>query len=358
MRFKSLYKLTFFTFFFSLLLSQNANTKNNQGAESKYGKITAVQSDSLIKANALNPNFVILDVRTPGEWDSGHLPGSINRSTGLTDFTAQLNALPKHKIFLMHCQSGGRSASAFAKMKELGFTEVYEMTGGLNSWNASKLPVTTLVSPKLMFVSKSNIIPGNISDTIKITITNRANGLLTFNSVQVNDLHSVKNNFDHNILIGGAYDYTFSVIHSPAFSVTETTRIELNSNGGNLELVFEFQSGILVGIDKPEIEGLALYPNPASSKFYINGIRENEVDEISVFSITGKQVKTLNNVSLGVGIDVTDIQNGIYLVRIKKGNQVISKEDNSDLFTSNIVRKNLSEKSNEKSMNSSPIRLN
>jgi len=89
-----------------------------------YKRFTAAQCDSLIKANKTNPNFVILDVRTPGEYSSYHLIDAINRNTGDPNFDAQLASLPKHKLFLMHCQSGGRSAGAFVKMKELGFAEV------------------------------------------------------------------------------------------------------------------------------------------------------------------------------------------------------------------------------------------
>ncbi len=44
-----------------------------------------MQCDSLIKANETNPNFIVPDARTPGEWNSGHILGSTNRSSGLLD---------------------------------------------------------------------------------------------------------------------------------------------------------------------------------------------------------------------------------------------------------------------------------
>jgi rhodanese-related sulfurtransferase len=291
-----------------------------------YKQLTAVKCDSLIKANETNPNFVILDVRTPGEWSSYHLMGSINRSTGLADFDAQLAALPKHKLYLMHCQSGGRSAGAFAKMKNLGFAEVYEMSGGLNSWNTAKLPTTTVTGPKLMLVSKSSVISGNNTDTIKIIITNRANEKLVFTSVSVIDLHPVKHNFNNSIAIEGAADYTFSVFRSPKYSGIDSTKVKLESNGGNLEISIVFKNGTIVGIEEQPIAELTLYPNPATTKFFIEGLTDQEVEDISIISLTGKLVLAKNNVYEQEGIDISQLQSGIYIVRIKAGKQTVSKK--------------------------------
>jgi len=291
-----------------------------------YKQLTAIQCDSLIKANAANPNFVILDVRTPGEYSGSHLMDAINRSTGDSNFDAQLAALPKHKLFLMHCQSGGRSASAFAKMKNLGYAEVYEMAGGLNAWNAAKLPTTTVKGPKLMFVSKSNIISGNNTDSIKITITNRANEKLTFTSVSVSDLHPVNHNFNNSIAIEGAYDYTFSVFHSPKYSGTDSTKVKLESNGGKQEISIVFKNGTITEIEEKPISELSVYPNPATSKFFIDGFGIQEFKEISIISLTGKSVLTKNNVHGLDGIDISALQNGIYIVQIKTEKQTVSKK--------------------------------
>ena len=98
-------------------------TSTTISAENIYKKLTVEKCDSLINANETNPNFVILDVRTYGKWVNDHLEGSINRSTRDADFQQQLDALPKHKIFLLHCQSGGRSTGAFIKMQSVESVE-------------------------------------------------------------------------------------------------------------------------------------------------------------------------------------------------------------------------------------------
>jgi len=304
----------------------NADAETINTTENIYKQLTAVKCDSLIKANDLNPNFVILDVRTPGEWNSYHLLGSINRSTGLSDFDAQLATLPKHKLYLMHCQSGGRSAGAFAKMKTLGFTEVYEMAGGLNAWNSAKLPTTTVKGPKLMLVSKSDIFQGANTDTIKITITNRANEKLTFSSVSVNDFHPVSHSFENSVAIEGATDYTFSVFHSPNYSGTDSTKINLESNGGKLEINIQFKNGTITGIDEHKEEQFTIFPNPVSSKFFVAGNDKQEFEEITILNLAGKTVFSEYNIYSKKGIDITNLQNGVYILRLKIGTQTISKK--------------------------------
>ncbi len=233
---------------------------------------------------------MILDVRTPGEYSGYHLKGPINRNSGDAGFDAQLAALPKHKTFLLHCQSGGRSTGAFTKMKNLGYAEVYEMIGGLNAWNTAKLPTTTVTGPKLMLVSKSNIISGSNTDTIKITITNRANEKLTFNSVSIDDLHPVNHNFNSSIAIDGAQDYTFSIMHSPRYSGNDSTKISLESNSGKLEINIVFKNEAIAGVEEQQITELTVYPNPAISKFFIEGQMKREFDGIPIISLTGKQI--------------------------------------------------------------------
>lgn len=309
-----------------LFISKSVLAEQQETTGNIYKRFTAVQCDSLIKANTTNPNFVILDVRTPGEYSSYHLMDAINRNTGDPNFDAQLAALPKHKLFLMHCQSGGRSAGAFVKMKNLGYAEVYEMIGGLNAWNSAKLPTTTLTGPKLMFVSKSNIISGNNTDSIKITVTNRANDKLTFSSVLVSDLHPVNNNFSSSVAVEGSFDYTFSIFHSPKYAGTDSTKVKLESNGGNLEINIVIKNGVISEIEEQSISELSIYPNPATSKFFIQGFGIEEFEEISIMSLTGKLVLTKNNIYHKDGIDISAFQNGIYIVRIKTEGQTVSKK--------------------------------
>lgn len=316
-----------FTFTLSLIflpfLSLSVISNNT---ETIYKQLTALQCDSLIKANETNPNFVILDVRTPTEWNSGHLLGSINRSTYLNDFEAQLDALPKHKLFLLHCQSGGRSASTFTKIQNLGFSEVYEMKGGLNAWNIAGLPKTTTSEPKLMLVSSNEILTGGISDTVKITVTNRANGNLTLGTVSFTNIHEITNDFNAGSELAGAEDYTFSVIHTPGYSDDDTTKITIESNGGKIEINIVFKNGVIQSID-PEFQNeLVIYPNPARNNIYFKNSSILQIEEVSFFNLNGQMVLKGNNFLASNGIHISNLKSGVYFVLIKTKKQVFSKK--------------------------------
>jgi rhodanese-related sulfurtransferase len=106
-----------------------------QGSEKRVLKsISVEEAAQLVETNGLNHDFTILDIRTPQEFASGHLEGAVNIDYYSDSFTQELNALDKSKIYLMYCRSGGRSSSALQSMKSLGFTEVYEMGGGISTW--------------------------------------------------------------------------------------------------------------------------------------------------------------------------------------------------------------------------------
>lgn len=316
--------ISIFLVFQILLISSTAESVNL--TDNIYKDLNVLQCDSLIKANETNPDFVILDVRTSGEWESYHIFGSINRSTGLSDFAAQLNILPKHKIFLLHCQSGSRSAGAFEKMKELGFSEVYEMMGGISAWKNASLPVTTTVQPKLMLVSYLKTLPGAFADTLKITVTNRANGELTFGAVSFTDVHHLENNFNPGNILKGAEDYTFSVIHSPAYSEIDSTKIQIESNGGTLELNIVFKNGEIQGIADQNLAELVIFPNPASEKLSLKTGSYTSVEEIYISNIAGQVLIHQTPFSDTNGINISGLKNGLYIVQIKSGNQVLTKK--------------------------------
>jgi phage shock protein E len=70
---------------------------------------------------------VIVDVRTTGEYKSGHIKGSMN--IPLQNLNAQLNKIPKDKVVITCCASGMRSSSAKSIMLAHGFKEVHNGGG-------------------------------------------------------------------------------------------------------------------------------------------------------------------------------------------------------------------------------------
>ncbi len=77
----------------------------------------------------------IIDVRTPEEYDSGHIQGAINVNYFSDAFTNRLNEMDKQNTYLVYCQGGGRSSMAAEKMVELGFEFIYHYSGGYADWN-------------------------------------------------------------------------------------------------------------------------------------------------------------------------------------------------------------------------------
>jgi rhodanese-related sulfurtransferase len=103
--------------------------------------VTPVQADELIRANQGNTGFAILDVRTPAEYAESHLQNAINLDFNSPGFKDEAGRLDKNKTYLVYCRTGVRSAAAGNIMVELGFKDIYNMTGGITEWQSSGLPV-------------------------------------------------------------------------------------------------------------------------------------------------------------------------------------------------------------------------
>ena len=103
--------------------------------------ITPQEAFTLIQNNQNNLDFVIIDVRTPGEFGAGHIENATNINFYSEAFRDEFNKLDKDKTYLIYCQSGGRSGSALDIMAELNFKEAYNILGGINLWKAEGLPI-------------------------------------------------------------------------------------------------------------------------------------------------------------------------------------------------------------------------
>ena len=92
-----------------------------------------ISMDEAVELLAKDSGYILLDVRTQSEYDSGHIPGAIclpNESIG-GEAPAQLP--DKNQTIYVYCRSGNRSKQASAKLAALGYTNVVEF-GGINSW--------------------------------------------------------------------------------------------------------------------------------------------------------------------------------------------------------------------------------
>jgi rhodanese-related sulfurtransferase len=84
----------------------------------------------------------LLDVRTIEELESGIIKNSKNINWFDANFDKQATVLDKNKAVYVYCKAGGRSSKACAKLAELGFTKIYNLDGGMDSWKIAKKEIT------------------------------------------------------------------------------------------------------------------------------------------------------------------------------------------------------------------------
>lgn len=95
---------------------------------------------AMIQTRAGDPDFVILDVRTPEEFETEYIQDAINIDYYSENYRDDLDTLDKEKTYLIYCRTDRRTGESLSIMRELGFVEVYNMDGGINSWKAEGFP--------------------------------------------------------------------------------------------------------------------------------------------------------------------------------------------------------------------------
>ncbi|WP_440951289.1 rhodanese-like domain-containing protein [Methanosphaerula subterraneus] len=115
---------------------QGATSQNgNLSQSSAIRDISPQEASALIQQNINSDQLVILDVRTQSEFQTEHLNGAINRDVNAGIFRDQMGkTMDKSKIYLVYCQSGTRSTTAAKIMQDLGYTQIYNMKGGIGKW--------------------------------------------------------------------------------------------------------------------------------------------------------------------------------------------------------------------------------
>jgi hydroxyacylglutathione hydrolase len=88
-----------------------------------------------VAAKAPAGQIAVLDVRTPGEWQAGHLPWATHVPLG--DLPDRLPELPHDRPIVVHCQTGARAAIAASLLLARGFTDVRVFPGGFGEWKAA-----------------------------------------------------------------------------------------------------------------------------------------------------------------------------------------------------------------------------
>ena len=106
----------------------------------------------------------LLDVRTPGEYAAGHVPGA--RLVPLDDLDPKdfINRRPAGPVYVL-CQSGGRARKAIEKLHDAGFSDCVLVEGGTQAWVEAGLPVDCDGKGGLPLMRQVQIIVGAVSGT-------------------------------------------------------------------------------------------------------------------------------------------------------------------------------------------------
>ncbi|MEN8245233.1 MAG: rhodanese-like domain-containing protein, partial [Thermodesulfobacteriota bacterium] len=96
--------------------------------------ISARTAADLIQENLSNPDFIILDIRTPGEFDAGHIAGAHNIDFYAKTFAQEFRSLDHEKTYLIYCRSGNRSRQLMGAVEKMRFKRIFHMRSGLVDW--------------------------------------------------------------------------------------------------------------------------------------------------------------------------------------------------------------------------------
>jgi phage shock protein E len=117
----------------------SADAETAPAARPAYGLVTPQEAAEL----AAEPDVTVIDVRTPEEFDEGHLEGATMIDLSAPDFADRVAELDPDQEYLVYCRSGNRSGQAVAIMSELGFERLFDMDGGTVAYVAAGLTLTT-----------------------------------------------------------------------------------------------------------------------------------------------------------------------------------------------------------------------
>ena len=108
-----------------------------QTKSSNLQLITSVEMEELLNLEDVQ----LVDVRTPSEYNEGHVPNAQNIDFLDKNFDEQIESLDKSKPVIVYCKSGGRSAKCASKLAEKGFEKIYDLEGGFSQWKFKGLSV-------------------------------------------------------------------------------------------------------------------------------------------------------------------------------------------------------------------------
>ncbi|WP_341215673.1 rhodanese-like domain-containing protein [uncultured Wocania sp.] len=130
---KQLFILVAFLVVTTIIVSCNKKSKSEVKVVSVEDMQTLLQLD----------NIQLIDVRTPKEFKEGHIENAQNIDFLSSNFAENIKKLDKNKPLIVYCRSGKRSTKSIKELLAAGFTEIYNLEGGIIKWKHKGFEVNT-----------------------------------------------------------------------------------------------------------------------------------------------------------------------------------------------------------------------
>lgn len=113
-------------------LSCAQNKQSNTGTSTaEYHQISAEEAKKMLDANH---NIILLDVRSEEEYNAKYIPGATLLPLPEIGSKAATVLPDKNAVILVYCRSGARSRNASYQLVSMGYSQVYDIAGGISSW--------------------------------------------------------------------------------------------------------------------------------------------------------------------------------------------------------------------------------
>ncbi len=107
----------------------------NQTIQAPYQVYSVQKYVNTVEAD---PTIQLIDVRTPGEFEDGHIPGAVNVNFGNENFSTMIEKLDNSVPVYIYCRSGNRSRKSSKYFMEKGFKSIIDLNGGYKAYKKFK----------------------------------------------------------------------------------------------------------------------------------------------------------------------------------------------------------------------------
>ena len=314
-----------YTLYISLVFLFLGFTQLKANTDTLIVDINTTQAHDTITAYSGNPNFVILDVRTPAEYAT-HIQGAVNINYYDANFSLIIDSLNRGKVYLIHCAGGSRSAQVRNIMQTKHFRTVYNMLGGINGWNTAGYSSTAAVAPELSFITDSVIIFNDVPighlDSTLVTITNSKNSVLQFSSPTDINGSEYSSQLQNTHTLFGARDFSFYIYYLPQNLENDSIGYAIESNAGT-KYIYVYGKYNQTGIKQNFENKFKVFANKSNNSIEIYSDVALKNENVQIFDVFGRIVLSDKISGNFARINLTNDQKGLLLIRVNSKTEKI-----------------------------------